>query len=291
MHGTEYRIGSLSSRAKRITSYMFEPKLLTEEWYLNVRRRTLVIWDSRSTYVTWKSAIQNHATLLQFIDNYCPDVSVAQEVHLLSSESQGATITLSQLITNCIVSFTIFLTVAKKNLPKENKYSSHLDLWNRKRNDLHAQNFSYRLGYELRNYSQHYEIPISEVVFTMENDSVIKLQAYVKSKNLLDGGYNWKRLKNEFAREENSAIDLVHLLQEYLRCINEIYINTLNVYLEQIKECRSFIGELCTKHKIDRGAHPVVFKGPIIDGSKPPREKNLFRYIYLIRCNATGLEN
>lgn len=281
MRNIEYRIGSLKSKEKQITSFMIVNELLPEEWYLNMRSKTQVIWGTRSIYITWKAAIQNHKALLNFVGDYNPDVSVAQEMHLLSCESQNATITLAQLITNCIVSFTTFLTVTEKNLTKNSKSSVHLELWNKKRKDLHSHSFSYRLGYELRNYSQHYEIPINEVVFTMRDDSVTQLQAYAESIRLLDGSYNWKSLKNELRQEKNSRIDLMQLLQEYLACINEIYINTLDVYLEEVVECRNFILELCIKHEIDEDSHPVVFKGAIVHGTKLPREKE-FIPLYLL---------
>lgn len=115
----------------------------------------------------------------------------------------------------------------------------------------------------------------------MGKDAVVLLQAYVKTKNLLDGSYNWKGLKKELELAQEGTIDLMKLLHEYLQCINEIYINTLHVHLERILECRKYLDNLCSTHEIDKDSHPVVFKGPIPPSKSLPRETE-FIPLYLL---------
>lgn len=281
-----YRMGSLSSREKRYTNYMIEGRSLSEDWYQNMRKKTLVLWDLQSIHLPWKAAHENYDALKSYIQGHKKDLTVASEIHLVSDKAQDAMMKLAQLVTNCVVSFTTFLTITEQYMARKYKDSqSQLDKWNLTRNALHKKSFSYRLGYELRNYSQHYGIPLSEIVFTMNPDSIKELQIYVKSEELLRGGYNWKRLKKELEYKKNKEIELTTLLFKYLDCIDKIYKNTLLSHYEELNDCQEFLTELIKKHEITLEEYPVVFKGPTPLNCQVPREKEFIPLYLLNKMN------
>lgn len=260
---------------------MIEERPLSEDWYQNMRKKTLVLWDLQSIHLPWKATHENYDALKSYIQDHKKDLTVALEIHLVSDKALDAMMKLVQLVTNCVVSFTTFLTITEQYMARKYQDSQpQLEKWNLIRNELHKNSFSYRLGYELRNYSQHYGIPLSEIVFTMNPDYIEGLQAYVKPEDLLRGGFNWKRLKQELEYKKNEGIELITLLFEYLGCVDEIYKNTLLSHCEELNECQEFLAKLIKKHDIALGEYPVVFKGPTPLNGKVPREKE-FIPLYL----------
>ncbi|WP_318478746.1 hypothetical protein [Photobacterium leiognathi] len=276
-----YRMGALSSSEKRCTNYMIDERPLSGDWYQNMRKKTLVLWDLQSIHLPWKAAHENYDALKLYIQDHKKDLTVSSEIHLVSDKAQDAMMKLVQLVTNCVVSFTTFLTITEQYMKRKYEDSKpQLDKWNLKRNEIHKNTFSYRLGYELRNYSQHYGIPFSEIVFTMNPDSIEELQVYVKPEELLHGGFNWKKLRQELECKKDKEIELISLLFEYLGCVDCIYMNTLLCHCEELKDCQEFLDKLIKKYDIALDEYPVIFKGPTPPNAKVPREKE-FIPLYL----------
>jgi hypothetical protein len=280
----EYRIGSLKSSEKRTTDYMIESRLLSEYWFKTMREKTQVLWDIKKIHDPWKAAHENHKTLLFFIENHEEDLNKANELYLVDEKAQDSMIKIIQLVTNCIVSSTTFLTIVEIYIREKNDLDKSIkDDWNKKRQELHKSNFYYRLAYDLRNYSQHYGIPISGIAFTMDGDSVKKIEAFLLVADLISGRFKWnKNLLSELQQARNSEFDILNVLTEYLQCIDEIYRNTIELHCQSIRDCEDYFNELCMKHDIDEDSHPVVFKGKILPGENIPREKE-FIPLYVLR--------
>ncbi|WP_429073214.1 hypothetical protein [Aeromonas veronii] len=286
-----YRIGSLASSKQGETSFMIEHSPLSEEWYLNMRNETSVLWKLSVHDTQWRASHENHKELTLFIETHKYVLDVSREIHLLSDKTQDAMVKLTQLITNCIVSFTTFLTICEQYMEKEFTQNKMIyDKWNDARKDLHKNSFEYRLGYDLRNYSQHYGVPISGIALTMNSQSIKKLEAYIDIDSLLSGGFNWKSRADELKKIQSSEIDLIELLKKYLTCIDIVYLNTLQAHSDALTRCNTYIAELCQSYNIDSSAHPVVFKGNIPSGEKIPKEKEFIPLYLLNRYKSEWLE-
>ena len=261
---------------------MIESRLLSQDWFMNMRNKTKVLWDIQSLDISWRASHENYDALNQYVNEHQKQLSLSTEIHLLSDDAQDATMRITQLVTNCVVSFTTFLTISEQYMERKFKGDKlSLDKWNQERNNLHENSFEFRLGYDLRNYSQHYGIPVSEVVFIMDAVSIKRLEAYVEVKQLLDGSFNWKQRKQELENIESEKIDIIKLLVGYLNCIDKVYLITLQAHLDLLEECEHFLNDLLVKFSIDEGAHPVVFKGAIPAGKQVPIEKE-FIPVYLL---------
>ena len=86
----------------------------------------------------------------------------------------------TQKVTNLLSSVTAFLTCTQLKLKKEvGEEDPRYIFWDSLRKKLHNDNFSYRFLYELRNYSQHSNIPISEA--NVNVDDIVSDAPKVKS--------------------------------------------------------------------------------------------------------------
>ncbi|WP_127334633.1 hypothetical protein [Enterobacter bugandensis] len=278
---TIYRMGSISSSKKREMNYEIFSHNLTEEWFNCMRNKTKVLWDLEGIHTTWWAAHENYLELCEFLENHKQPLYVWKELHLIGDDFQKAIKKINQLVTNCIVSFTTFITICGIYIKKRFSDENIINNWNEKRNYLHKTIFSYRLAYELRNYSQHYSLAVSSAEVIMTGDEVKGLSAYIDANLLKSSGYDWKKFANDPEFINAESINLKDVLSDYLSCVNEIYKNTLILHTDELNECHLYFVDLIGKYDLKEGKHPVVFKGPSSFSNQPPLEKEFIPlYLY-----------
>lgn len=292
MNTAQFRIGSLSSSEPQKTAFMIEHGLLPNSWYEEMRDKTNIIWNIQKLDLAWRSCHENASALREYIDSHAKELSISSEMHLLTNEAQDALMKVTQLITNCIVSYTACLTMCEQHMERTYKEDEEkLIKWNEFRRQLHKDTFEYRLGYDLRNYTQHYGIPISEVVFSMNSTSLKKLEVFVKTAELLSGSFNWNRdRKDELSSVPSGTVDVNSMSVEYLSCVDKVYAGVLQSHDEQLAECDSYIMSLRSKFRIKPHEHPVVFMGCIPPGEKVPRKREFIPAYLLDRMKYTWEE-
>lgn len=287
-----YRMGTIWSVKKLETNYEMIDFYLSEEWMHNMRNKTKILWDLESIHIPWKNAHDNYIELKQYMYSHQKDLDVSHQVYLVSDEIQDALYKASQLVTNCIVSFTAFITISEIHIKKY--YSNNLEVvknWNDKRNSMHASSFSYRLSYELRNFSQHYSIPISGIEIHLRGGVSEKLKIFTGTDLLRRSGYDWKKLSTEKKFQEDTQLDMINVLEEYLHCVNELYKNTLVLHHERINECLDFFDKLIDNYQIDDKSHPVIFIGPSNRDGQPPENKEYIPLYIIKRFKRDWLRN
>lgn len=283
LNQVKYRIGSLSSSEPRKTNYMIERKLLSDSWYKEMRDKTNVLWRLQGLDLAWRCCHENFQSLREYVESHKKDLSVSSELHLLSNDVQDSFVRLSQLITNCVVSYTACVNMCEQHMKRVHlKSSNSFQSWNKSRQQLHENTFEYRFGYDLRNYTQHYGLPVSEVVFSMNSDSLKGLEVFVNKTDLLSGSFEWRReMKAELKTLASDNIDVISVSVKYLNCVDEVYAGVLRSHLEELSNCNLYLSNLCDRYDIKPSENPVVFKGDILNGEKVPREKE-FIPVYLL---------
>ncbi len=91
------------------------------------------------------------------------------------------------------------------------------------RNKLHAENVSYRFCYELRNYSQHYGIPLNNMRVNFTRDKKPFLVAGVHKSKFLEGSYNWSKYGRDALAEFDDKFDLIPHVVSYVGITNQLF--------------------------------------------------------------------
>lgn len=108
---------------------------------------------------------RNYQEFLDSIENYrsrLEDVKPGLPVGI--STAMDGFLSASQKVTNFLSSTSAFLAQTEMQLRRiHGKDSPEFNSWDEKRKNLHAQSFSYRFLYELRNFAQHRNIPFSNL--------------------------------------------------------------------------------------------------------------------------------
>lgn len=94
--------------------------------------------------------------------------------------------------------------------------------------------FSYRFLWDLRNYTQHYGLPIHHFKSFIDERDRKHVMLSVSPKELIKGSYNWKpKMLSELkGREQN--INVLELIQEHIRSLEVIYQFNLDCYSNDI---------------------------------------------------------
>jgi hypothetical protein len=277
------RMGSIRSTKKREMEFDIFNKPLSNEWVVEMRDKTKILWDIESIHIPWWAAHENFNELCTFIDHQKQDLDVWKELFLISDTCQNSLKKVSQLITNCIVSFTTFITICEVYVKKNFSHNQDIFLeWNKKKQLLHKGSFHYRLAYELRNYSQHYSVLISGMEVNMTGDFVEGINIYVHTDNLRASGYDWKKLLNDLDFKESSIINITEMLFDYLRCVDQIFKNTLILHEDRLNSCSNYFQNMIKQYDLTEDKHPVIFQGENPAPRIPPESKE-FIPLYLFK--------
>ena len=129
------RMGSIRSTKKRVMEFDIFNKPLSNEWVVEMRDKTKILWDIESIHIPWWAAHENFNEPCTFIDHQKQDLDVWKEIFLISDTCQNSLKKVSQLITNCIVSFTTFITICEVYVKKNFSHNQDIFLeWNKKSN-------------------------------------------------------------------------------------------------------------------------------------------------------------
>jgi hypothetical protein len=164
-----------------------------------------------------------------------------------------------------LASASSFLSCTEVKIKSDfGKESQEIKSWNSCRNSLHKENFSYRFGYELRNYSQHYFLPVSSIGVSSENvqteNHVSKIEIRVDKQELFSGNYNWKKLKHEINACEEK-FDLTPILQSYFGVLCVLAQEYFKLYERKIYSCYRYLEQLRRVHHFPDHGVPVIFMG------------------------------
>lgn len=170
-------------------------------------------------------------------------------------------------ITNFLTSANSFLMNAEIQLGRSfGKSSSEFIDWNNHRKLLHKESFAYRFSYRLRNYSQHYSLPVTSLSVKLGPvDVETEIKVLINRDILLDSGFDWAGLKADLIKYED-AFDLLPLLQQYMEIIDELLIEYVKACNDRLNSCIECIDVFMRQFNFPKGAVAVVFKG---DGPIP----------------------
>lgn len=231
---------------------------LPNEVYEKFLEKSQVIFELRPIFLAFESLEINRNHLNHI--NYENDFSGIQNEAIDGFKRISFA---TNRISNLLGSASSYLGVSEKKLSFFfGKGSDELNKWDDYRKNLHKNNFSYRFAYSLRNYSQHYGLPLSKVHIhrknlTTEHPSQ-EVSVLLHKQHLLNSGFDWGRLQNDIENQDEQ-IDATLLCNEYVEILKDLHIFFLNQIDSRISDAENFIDKLLIAHKVPDDVTPMIF--------------------------------
>lgn len=144
----------------------------------------------------------------------------------------------------------LFKSIGKKEFEK----------WKNNISNIYDNNFSYRLCYQMRNFTQHHGLAITNIKEKLNLDSngkeINDYQLFIDPSILLNTNYNWKNSIKSDLENHNGLIDFYQLIIDYDKCIKDILLYS---YIGLIDKYSTELNQLMTKAMAIEGEAGIPF--------------------------------
>lgn len=270
-----------------VNAEVLSPNTLSE-----MHKVVRVVFDLQPIIFALNVVERNYSELIDLIQKYRSQLNkITTNMAIPGSFVMDGLILSSQKINNLLSSASAFLAQTETNLGRlHGKVSSELIKWNEKRKSIHANSFSYRFLYELRNFAQHRSIPLSRFNIAGKRvadiEMIFKIDVLIVRDELLANGYDWKKLRVEI-KQQPPEIDLLPLAKEYLHGLRQICLEAVKIQSDQLALCGQYFDAWRSMMHMPVGAIPVVYIGESASPNEvPPSKLELIpmeQYQYLFR--------
>ncbi|RSU72087.1 hypothetical protein BRX37_19935 [Sphingomonas sp. S-NIH.Pt3_0716] len=125
--------------------------------------------------------------------------------------------------------------------------------------------FAYRCLYQLRNFAQHHELPISFVPITADRGGDGQMTARVRLQlfpaTLAASDLVNKKVRAELAALPSDPLDLSELAVGYMDALDGLMALVLGLYAPQLEEMAHYAAALYRKFEVPHDAVPVIWEG------------------------------
>lgn len=177
-----------------------------------------------------------------------------------------------------LASASSFLGQAPQTLPiLFRDDASLLADWNSVRQSLHMASTGYRILYAVRNYSQHYALPITGIMVQGQRSDSGAQMTFTSTPSLsrdrlLDSGYKWGKQESDL-KSQPSDIPLMPLAKDYISCIRKLALHAARARAADLQQCYEYLGVLHTMFKVPGAGRLQLFEGlPSMSGVESKTE-------------------
>jgi len=144
--------------------------------------------------------------------------------------------------------------------------------WDLRRQELHGGSLGYRVVYDLRNYAQHYALPIGVVNVAGQRDPggemILDCSARLDRDALLNSGFNWKKRTEDIAALE-AEFDVLPLAEDYQRCLRLLIGEIVGVNGQPLIACVEYLRAVRRVLSAPPNSRIWLFNGPGEEGQPP----------------------
>lgn len=222
-----------NSAYKFLVKYHQADSTISSDLYSMFNAKANQIFDFNEIHIQWRVLNENYSELLAHLKTCERNLNSHPSYIMYTEKHLESIIKITQLLTNTLTSAVLFLNISEAKLKKflANDKSKFND-WNNYRKLCHKENFSYRFLYELRNYAQHNDIPLSDIGFDADNFSIKEFTILISVNESFLKNYKWGKLHSEIS--SHTEINILKLLTEYTSIINKIYKTAIDIYKSDI---------------------------------------------------------
>lgn len=125
--------------------------------------------------------------------------------------------------------------------------------------------FAYRCLYQLRNFAQHHELPISFMPINADrepgSDMTARIGLQLYPKTLAGSGLVNAKVRAELKALPEAALDLSALAAEYRRAHDGLMALLLGIYAPRLEEMAHYAAAVYRRFEIPHGVVPVIWEG------------------------------
>lgn len=133
--------------------------------------------------------------------------------------------------------------------------------------DAYDASFAYRLFYNLRNYAQHHDLPISTIPIEAKRNEAGELKATVKlvlrPQELLTSSRIQKSFRDKELVHLTADLDLLPLAKEVFDLHGAIVKVVIDLHADRLIEMQGYACVIFTKAGMPQGAIPVIWEGTL----------------------------
>lgn len=119
--------------------------------------------------------------------------------------------------------------------------------WKNNISNIYDNNFSYRLCYQMRNFTQHHGLAITNIKeklnLNCNGEEINDYQLFIDPSILLNTNYKWNKTVKSDLEKHNGLIDFYQLITDYDECIKNMllysYIGLINKYRTELNQLMS----------------------------------------------------
>ncbi|MBE4195856.1 hypothetical protein HJ093_21940 [Vibrio parahaemolyticus] len=229
------------------------------EIYNEMREKTNVLWESQPFYFAWSLVLKNYKEYIS-IKTKRQKLNSHPKIFMGSGDPYSQMSDVCRATINLLATASTFLIVSQRLI--ENYFgekSEDYNGWNSHRQQLYAESNEYKMCYELRNFSQHYQIPLSGVNLDFENGHDEGGDPYIIIDELLNSGYEWKRFR-EVLESQESQVCLSELLEGYYDCLKKIFLLGHSCFEDNIEVSRNYIKGIIRDFGLPNECTPIIFR-------------------------------
>ena len=179
-----------------------------------------------------------------------------------------------------LASASAYLGQSQKSLAAA-KYVTEADAaaWNALRNAVHKTSSAYRIMYQMRNFAQHYALPISRTEMKLDNFSDSDRVAtgffiWLDRAKLLSSGFDWGKTRADL-ETQHAEFDASLLLAEYVCSLRELFLDVAQRYEPYREELRRYFVTLRRSIGAPAGSRLTIVRRAESDAGLPPEDAEI----------------
>ena len=239
------------------------PEVVNREFKLDIykemQEKNNILWETQPFYFSWTSVFENYKEYLS-IKTKREKLKSHFKIYMGGGEPYLKMSDLCRTTINFLATASTFLIISQRLI--KNYFGEDSDIykkWNSRRNELYENSNSYQMCYELRNFSQHYQLPLSGVNMDFRLGYSEGGDPFLIINELLSSGYEWKKFRAVLERQE-SQVCLSELLAGYYNCLKEVFLLGHSCFEDIIEDSRGYINGIIRDFGLPKECTPVIFK-------------------------------
>lgn len=212
----------------------------------------------------------NYKDYKNVLNQYFEDFTNLPSTHI--SQMEHINLNINRHIMNFLSSASIYLAHHETNLKKRNgKNSKKVKLFEETCSNAYDNHFSYRFIYKLRNYTQHFGVPVGEISFkeslaTDSSDIHHYLEVKFNRDELLKYDKWGEKLKSEI-QELPDTFEITPHITVMMKCIGKINFTLIEDDLPNLINSAEYVKQLITEIK-DKTGTPYICRYEKLNGNK-----------------------
>ncbi|EHU4945812.1 hypothetical protein KY897_004285 [Vibrio vulnificus] len=210
-----------------------------------------VLLHSKATL--WWSMYKDYMELIDYLN--CISKSAADHKAISLIHDPIVLSSICRHVNSFLSSSSIMLTILEQDFPT----AGDKEKWNEKRRSLHRDNIEYRFCYELRNYSQHYHLPINSlgVAYNTNSSPYMTIGFFLQNKD----NKVCKKL-DSILHDVGNVVNVALYFEKYFKILSCLFFDYMKFSEKLMLNCDGHLISILTKYGLGQVKDFMVCNQP-----------------------------